>query len=166
MNTCYIPSALKPFGGATRQGRAFRSPSRVETVLPLYSTYRCGRRPETVRTVCHFRSFAEDVALHSTASGWWGAKAAPFRQSCCESKKRSCCTAAITKTAKKKKRAWQRCQRNCYFPNTNADSGAFFFDARFFLVRFFFPRFFFLWPGRVQGACAWRFLCGAQALGV
>ena len=89
--------------------------------------------------MCHFRSFAEDVALHSTASGWWGAKAAPFRQSCCEkSKKRSCCTAAITKTAKKKKRAWQRCQRNCYFPNTNADSGAFFFDARFFLMRVFF----------------------------
>ena len=133
---------MRPFGGATDQGRAFAVPSCDEAAEPLQNTHRCDRRPEAVRTVCHFRSFAEDVALHSTASGWWGAKAAPFRQSCCEkSKKRSCCTAAITKTAKKKKRAWQRCQRNCYSSNTNAGSDARFFLMRvFFDARFFFPR--------------------------
>ena len=39
------------------------------------------------------QAFAEDVAEHSTANGWWAAKVAPFRQSCCgKKKKRSCCT--------------------------------------------------------------------------
>ena len=141
-------ASLRPFGGATDQGRAFAVPSCDVAAEPLQNTHRCDRRPEAVRTVCHFRSFAEDVALHSTASGWWGAKGAPFRQSCCE--KTCCCNTFYIK----KTRIWQRCQRNCYSSNTNAgsDQRNCYFDARFFLMRVFFLCAFFFSQGGVQGA--------------
>ena len=145
---------MRPFGGATGQGRAFAVPSCDEAAEPLQNTHRCDRRPEAVRTVCHFRSFAEDVALHSTASGWWGAKGAPFRQSCCE--KTCCCNTFYIK----KTRIWQRCQRNRYSSNTNAGSGVLFFDARFFLMRVFFS------PGGCTRCLPLSplFMCGAKAL--
>ena len=130
---------MRPFGGATDQGRAFAVPSCDEAAEPLQNTHRCDRRPEAVRTVCHFRSFAEDVALHSTASGWWGAKGAPFRQSCCE--KTCCCNTFYIK----KNAHLAALPEKSLLLNTNAaGSGVLFFDARFFLMRVFFDaRFFF-----------------------
>lgn len=126
---------MRPFGGATDQGRAFAVPSCDEAAEPLQNTHRCDRRPEAVRTVCHFRSFAEDVALHSTASGWWGAKGAPFRQSCCE--KTCCCNTFYIK-----KNAPGSAAREIATSPTQTLAAAFFFLMRvLFLMRvFFFPR--------------------------